>query len=204
MGPAGRGWATVTDMAGAAPTPLSPELAALWARLGPLAPLVPVATPQQGPPRYAGDCTDADLAPLVGAGLLAAQFVRRCLVCPHCGVDRLRISEACPACAAQDLDDVTLVYHFACAAVFPLAEGADAALRCPKCGEQGTLGQPGFEPSGVLAHCRACGRDSPEAVPSLECPGCGWSGTAEQAPFVRVQHYVLTTAGEALLAEQAR
>lgn len=168
---------------------------------------LPAITPQIIPGNlgllYPCNLSQSEIDAMVDSGFLSPQFFKRCVVCPECRSEQLLLSEVCVACGSQDLLPVPLLYHYVCAAVFPLDRGNQHLRHCPKCGDSISDHAEEFEECGQCYHCVACSLDSPEAFTQLQCPSCHWTGDANQAPTVRLETFHLTEKALALTREEA-
>ena len=76
---------------------------------------------------------------------------------PEYPARELRVTVACPDCAATDLDRRRVVEHHVCGSVRPLdAVQLDGGYRCPDCDATGPAASPGFSVVGELYDCGAC------------------------------------------------
>ncbi|MFC7046147.1 hypothetical protein ACFQH6_12655 [Halobacteriaceae archaeon GCM10025711] len=85
----------------------------------------------------------------------------------------LRVTVACPDCAATAVDRREVVEHRPCGSVRPLdAVQVDGGYRCPDCDVTGPAASPGFSVVGELYDCEACLArfDDPDYVVGVVAP----------------------------------
>lgn len=85
----------------------------------------------------------------------------------------LRVTAACPDCAATAVDRREVVEHRPCGSVRPRdAVQADGGYRCPDCDATGPAASPGFSVVGELYDCEACLArfDDPDYVVDVVAP----------------------------------
>ena len=113
------------------------------------------------------------LEELRSLGLFEAKPVERIYLCASCHSSRLSVREICPSCRVPSLVGQSVIHHFRCAHVAPVAAfQRSGRLVCPKCEE--TLLHVGVDHDrpGLEQRCERCDASWHEGIVEALCLAC--------------------------------
>ncbi len=133
---------------------------------------------------------------LASAGCVAPEFFETIHLCRACRRYNLNFREVCASCASPDIETTSLIHHFRCAFVAPVAQYVQGSRYvCPKCDrELRHIGVDYDKPSDAFG-CRRCGAAFREPQVASVCLACGAQALADELVIERVQAFRLTPKG---------
>jgi len=151
-------------------------------------------------PRLAGIPAGRDVLEQLGeAGLLRKRFFDRTYLCDNCGSARLIARETCGVCHSSNLEEESLVHHYACGYQGPEHTVADNGYVCPKCRKELHHFGVDYDKPGSVMVCRGCGAASDDPDVSLACLDCGHQTPGNGAEAREWFHYDLSEEGQRAL-----
>ncbi|EDM72290.1 hypothetical protein RAZWK3B_08571 [Roseobacter sp. AzwK-3b] len=141
--------------------------------------------------------TQAALESLVRNNLLSVSLQQKTFHCAQCSSARLIARETCSKCGSVDIQEDSLIHHFACGTQQAKSAFRDGAeLICPKCNKQLRHFGVDYDQPSVIVKCKACDEISDDVSVNFLCGDCGESMASDGAVVKEWYQYDITSAGK--------
>ncbi len=148
-------------------------------------------------------------------GFISKKLHERLHCCPECQSARVQVREECSSCGSIDIDNVTMLHHFACGYHAPQRDFEKAhtatkhvrsetyrnsfarlpELHCPKCDQNVSGYGTDYDISGRLIECNDCGHQTGEPQVGFVCMDCNSNTPVERMVLKKIYEYKLTNKG---------